>query len=169
MSLMTPDDEELEVGELLTDRIPVRRLTSDDLAAVVRIDAASTGTAREDFYRAKLGRALEDSSVQLSLGAELDGLLVGFLIVTFYYGEFGMPETIAVVEALSVHPEYRGRKVGKALMRQLEMNLRALGVESVRTEVSWDQLELLRFLARMGFEPAPRFCLQKRLGRDVED
>ena len=172
MSPMSPTDrevEELEVGELLTDRIPVRRLTSGDLPAVVRIDAASTGEVREDFYRAKLGRALEDSSVQLSLAAELDDHLVGFLIVTFYYGEFGMPETVAVVEALGVHPEYRGRQVGKALMRQLEMNLRALGVESVRTEVGWEQLELLRFLARMGFEPAPRFCLQKRLGREVED
>ena len=160
--------EELEVGELETDRIPVRRLVSGDLDAVVRIDAAATGLTRGDFYRAKLGRALEDSSVQLSLGAELDGLVAGFLIVTFYYGEFGMPETIAVIEALGVHPEYQGRKVGKALMRQLEMNLRALGVESVRTEVAFEQLEMLQFFARMGFEPAPRFCLQKRLGRAVE-
>jgi len=121
--------EELAAGELDTDDIPVRRLASADLDAVVRIDAASTGRTRKDFYRAKLDRALEDSSVQLSLAAELDGMVVGFLIVTFYYGEFGQPETVAVVEALGVHPEYQGRKVGKALMRQLEMNLRALGVE----------------------------------------
>ncbi len=46
---------------------------------------------------------------------------------------------------------------------QLEMNLGALGVETVRTEVSWDQLELVQFLAHFGFEPAPRFCLQKKL------
>ncbi len=158
------DVDELSVGELETDRVPVRRLTAEDLATVVRIDAASTGTVREDFYRAKLGRALDDSSIQLSLAAELDDLVVGFLIVTFYYGEFGMPETVAVIEALGVHPEYQGQKVGKALMRQLEMNLRALGVESVRTEVAFEQLEMLQFFARMGFEPAPRFCLQKRLG-----
>ena len=132
--------------------------------AVVRIDAASTGATRRDFYRAKLGRALEDSSVQLSLAAELDGMVVGFLIVTFYYGEFGMPETVAVIEAFGVHPDYRGKKVARALIRQLEMNLGALGVETVRTEVSWEQLELLEFLAHFGFEPAPRFCLQKKLG-----
>lgn len=156
-------EEDLKAGELETDRIPVRRLTLMDLEAVVTIDAASTGTTRLDFYRAKLGRALEDSSVQLSLAAELDGMVVGFLIVSFYYGEFGLPETIAVIEAIGVHPEYRGRKVSTALLRQLEMNLRALGVETVRTEVSWEQLDLLRFLAHVGFEPAPRFCLQKRL------
>lgn len=160
---MDAELEELAAGELDTDDILVRRLAQEDLDAVVRIDAASTGRTRRDFYRAKLGRALEDSSVQLSLAAELDGMVVGFLIVTFYYGEFGLPETVAVVEALGVHPEYQGRKVGKALMRQLEMNLRALGVEKVRTEVGWDQLELLQFLARQGFEPAPRFCLQKNV------
>ncbi len=157
------DVEELAVGELETDRIPVRRLTSEDLDAVVGIDAVLTGATRLEFYRAKLSRALEDSSVQLSLAAELDGMPVGFLIVTFYYGEFGMPETVAVIEAIGVHPEYSGRKVGQALMRQLEMNLEALGVESVRTEVAWDQLDLLGFLARSGFEPAPRLCLHKSL------
>ncbi len=158
------DVEELAAGELETDSIPVRRLVLEDLDAVVRIDAASTGTTRRDFYRAKLGRALEDSSVQLSLAAELDGMVVGFLVVTFYYGEFGLPETVAVIEALGVHPEYRGRKVSTAVMRQLEMNLQALGVETVRTEVSFEQLDLLQFLAHLGFEPAPRFCLQKKLG-----
>lgn len=157
-------DPGLAVGELDTDRIPVRRLAPADLEAVVRIDAASTGEARSEFYRAKLGRALEDSSVQLSLAAEQDGMVVGFLIVSFYYGEFGQPETVAVIEAIGVHPEYQGRKVAKALLRQLEVNLQGLRVEQVRTEVAWDQLELMTFLAHAGFRPAPRFCLEKRLG-----
>ncbi len=161
MTDIQPD--ELAAGELETDRIPVRRLDSGDLDAVVKMDADATGVQRREFYRAKLARALEDSSVQLSLAAEQDGMPVGFLIVTFYYGEFGMPETVAVIEAIGVHPEYRGRQVARALMRQLEMNLGALGVETVRTEVSWDQLELVQFLAHFGFEPAPRFCLQKKL------
>ncbi len=157
------DTDDLAAGELEIDRIPIRRLELEDLDAVVKIDETSTGIKRQEFYRAKLSRALEDSSVQLSLAAELDGMAVGFLIVTFYYGEFGLPETIAVIEAIGVHPEYRGQQVARALMRQLEMNLGALGVETVRTEVSWDQLELVQFLAHFGFEPAPRFCLQKKL------
>jgi len=159
-----PELDDLSAGELDTDRIPVRTLGLADLDAVVRIDAESTGGPRTDFYRTKIQRALEDSSLQLSLAAELDGQVVGFLIVAFYYGEFGLPETIAVVEAIGVHPEYRRRHVGRALMRQLEMNLGALGVETVRTEVDWAQLELLHFLARSGFRPAPRLCLEKTLG-----
>lgn len=155
--------EELAPGELDTDRVPVRTLRPDDLEAVVRIDQAATGTARNDFYRAKLARAVEDSSVQLSLAAEADGIVVGFVIVTFYYGEFGAPETVAVMEAIGVHPEYSGRHIARALMRQLEMNLRALGVEKVRTEVDWEQLDFLQFLAHMGYRPAPRFCLERTI------
>ncbi len=167
--MTTIDPPELAPGELDTDSVPVRRLTQDDLDAVVRIDAMSTGAPRTDFYRTKLQRALEDSSVQLSLAAEQDSMVVGFLFVTFYYGEFGMPEPTAVVEAMGVHPDYRGRRVGKALMRQLEMNLAALGVETMRTEVGWNQLDLLGFLASSGFQPAPRFCLEKRVGTGSED
>jgi ribosomal protein S18 acetylase RimI-like enzyme len=160
--------EELPAGELETDHIPVRRLDEDDLTAVVRIDEASTGATRTDFYRAKIRRAIEDSSMQLSLAAEADGMVVGFLVVAFYYGEFGIPETTAVVEALGVHPEYRRRQVGRALIRQLEMNLGALGVEAIRTEVDWSQLDLLGFLQKSGFAPAPRFCLAKRIGASTE-
>lgn len=160
---------ELGVGELETDSIAVRTLTEDDLEAVVRIDASSSGLTRQDFYRAKIDRALNDSSVQLSLGAELDDMLVGFLIVAFYYGEFGIPETVAVIEAIGVHPEYRRHKVGLALLRQLEMNLRALHVEKVRTEVAWEQIDLLAFLAQTGYRPAARLCLEKDLsGRRPE-
>ena len=167
---MTTTDlvDELPSGELTTDHVLVRRLGEDDLDAVVRIDAVSTGAPRADFYRAKIRRALEDSSMQLSLAAEVDGMVAGFLVVTFYYGEFGIPETTAVLEALGVHPEYRRRQVGRALMRQLEMNLGALGVSAIRTEVDWNQLDLLGFLQGAGFSPAPRFCLVKRLGGPSE-
>lgn len=158
------DTEELGPGELPTDAIPVRTLSEEDLDAVVRIDRAATGLSRRDFYEAKIVRALEDSSVQLSLAAEIDDHVVGFLIVSFYYGEFGVPETVAVMEAIGVHPDYRGRNVSAALFRQLDMNLQALGVEKLRTEVDWQQLELMRFLAHIGFAPASRLCLERSIG-----
>ena len=151
-------------GELETDHVHVRNLTMDDLAAVVKIDAMSTGMQRADFYRTKIKQAVEDSTLQLSLAAEIDDLVVGFLTVTFYYGEFGRPEKVAVLDAIGVHPEFRGRKVAKALLRQLLMHLGALGVESVRTEVSAEQAQLLSFLARAGFLPAARVCLEMKIG-----
>ena len=101
--------------------------------------------------------------MELSLAAELDGMLVGFLLVAFYYGEFGIPEPVAVIESIGVHREYQGRGVGRALLRQLETNLAGLRVDRVRTEVDWREHELLGFLARCGYQPIPRLCLEKLL------
>ena len=155
--------DEQDAGQLVTDSIPVRQLGMGDLDAVVRIDEASTGLSRREFFRRRIERTLAESSIHLSLAAELDGMVVGFLTVTFYQGEFGLPEQVAVLDAIGVHPEYRKRLVAFALMRQLEMNLRALHVERLRTEVDWDQFELLGFMRRMGFRPAARLCLEKLL------
>ncbi len=53
----------------------------------------------------------------------------------------------------------RGQHVGKALLRQLRLNLSALRVTTLRTEVSWDDFDLLAFFKKEGFAPAQRLCL----------
>jgi len=151
-------------GVLETDAIPVRALRADDLDAIVRIDAAITGRARRRYYEQQVAAALHERGVQMALVAECDGLPVGFLLAAVYYGEFGLPEPVAVLESLGVHPDFRGRHVGAALLRQLEQNLRGLGIDRVETQVDWDQGDLLAFLRRHGFAPIPRLCLARRIG-----
>lgn len=158
-----PDD--LPAGTIETDHVLVRALATADLDAVVAIDAISTGLPRADFFRKRIARSMEDSSVHLSLAAELDEHVVGFVAVTFYYGEFGRPEPVAVLDAIGIHPDYRGQRVAAALLRQLDMNLGGLRVERMRTEVDWSQQELLSFFAHSGFRPAERICLERRVGR----
>lgn len=150
-----------EPGTLETDAVTVRELTPDDLDAVVKIDALRSGRARGEYYQRKLDEA-QGSRPRISLAAELDGLMAGFLLGRLYYGEFGLPEPTAVVDSIGVHPELAGRHVGAALMRQLTMNMRSLGIESIRTEVEWDS-ELVPFMAKQGFKPSPRLCLELRL------
>ena len=157
------DNWDLEPGVLETDHVLVRSLRMDDLEAVVNIDAAWGGELRREFYRIRIQRSLEESSIHLSLAAELNDKVVGFVTVTFFEGEFGRPERAAVLDAVGVHPDQSGQSVAKALLRQLEMNLRALRVEELRTEVDWDRFALLGFLAHAGFKPASRLCLQKSL------
>ncbi len=154
-------DADLPAGVLETDHVLVRSLGEPDFDAVVAIDAASTGLRREDFFRKRIASSVADSSVHLSLAAELDDHVVGFVAVSLFYGEFGRPEPIAVLDAIGVDPGYRGRHIARALLRQLEMNLGALRVERLRTEVGWDQQELLGFFASAGFAPAARLCLEK--------
>jgi predicted N-acetyltransferase YhbS len=148
------------------DDVSVRDLREGDLAPIVRIDRASTGRLRREYYEAKLRAAIAEPKLRMSLVAELDDHVVGFLLARVYFGEFGRMEPAAVIDSLGVDPEYRNRHVGAAMMRQLLANLTALRVERIETQVDWDQFDLLAFLAKCGFRPAPRLCLERRLDAD---
>jgi len=124
------------------------------------MDERITGRSRHAWYEGKLKRALEDSDVQVSLGAEREGLLVGAMLATLYYGEFGLPEPIAVLDTVLVDPDFGRQGIASALFEQLTTNLRALRIERLRTEVAWDDQELLAFFASRGFAPVPRLVLE---------
>lgn len=146
----------------------VRNLRPRDLEGVVALDARITGTRREGYFRVKLDQALRETGVQVSLAAEVDGALAGFLLSRVYYGEFGEPEAAAVLDTIGVHPGHRGRGVGSALVSQLRTNLLGLGIQRLRTEVSWEGFDLVSFLRKEGFRPAPRFCLDLDLAEHRE-
>jgi len=55
-----------------------------------------------------------------------------------------------------VHPEFRHRRVGHALLSQLFVNMGALRVERVETIVAPHDLALLGFLYATGFAPSQR-------------
>lgn len=143
----------------------IRNLRPDDLEAAIRVDARILGRRRDEFLRLKLQQAFADSGIAISLAAELDGQFVGFLLARVYFGEFGVTERVAVMDVLDVHPEFRGRGVGPALIDQLRTNLLALGIRTLQTEVAWDSLELMAFFQREGFTIAPRLCLDLDLER----
>ena len=149
-----------EPGVLETDAVLVRTLREEDLEAVVAIDAAATGRKRPQYFQLMLQRALQLAGLQVSLVAELEGCVVGFLIGSVYYGEYGVTDPSASIDTIGVEPRFRGRHVGKALMRQLRINLGALRITTLRTEVPCEDFELLAFFKSEGFAPAKRLCLE---------
>ncbi len=152
--------ETAEPGTLETDAVLVRSLRAEDLPKVVAIDAAAVGRRRPHYFERLLDRALQDSDIHLSLVAELDERVVGFVVATVFYGEFGVIEPSATLDAIGVDPDSRRQHVGEALLRQLRLNLGALRVTRIRTEVAWNDLALLAFFAHQGFTPAARLCLE---------
>jgi ribosomal protein S18 acetylase RimI-like enzyme len=144
---------------LETDNISVRIMRQRDLDAVVSIDAAAIGHRRPQYFELMLERAVKQATLQVSLAAELDSCIVGFVIASLYYGEYGVTEPTASLDAIGVHPAHRGQHVATALLRQLRANLSALRVTTLRTEVSWDDFDLLAFFKKEGFAPAHRLCL----------
>jgi len=143
--------------------IRIRILTAADERRLVQIDQRLTGRSRAEWYRRRLARALRESDVNVSLGAEVDGCLAGAVLCTVQYGEFGVADPVAVLDTLIVDPGFQKQGVGAALLEQLQKNLAGLRVERVRTEVDWTERELMGFLAQAGFTPAPRLVLEHRL------
>jgi ribosomal protein S18 acetylase RimI-like enzyme len=149
-----------ETDALERDAVVVRAMRTDDLNAVVAIDAAASGRRRPRYFELMLQRAITQAALQISLVAEVDSRIVGFVIGSLYYGEYGVAEPSASIDAVSVDPEIRGKNIGKALMRQLRLNLGALRIATLRTEVSWDHFGLLGFFRSQGFKPSSRICLE---------
>ena len=148
---------------LSRDRMVIRSLKENDLAAVVRIDEKLIGFDRSAYYGAKFKEMLNESGIRVSLVAEEDGMVTGFVMARVDFGEFGQVEKAAVIDTIGVHPAYWGSGIGHALLSQLLVNLSTLQVESVRTLVRWDDFVLQRFLLGCGFGPSQRLVLSKNL------
>ena len=141
------------------ENVYVRRLRPDDLEAVVALDAKSVGRRRDEYFKLKLEMAMNETGVEVSLAAEIDGMFVGFMISRVFYGEFGISEPAAVMEVIGVEPNFRGKGIAHAMLRQLRTNLLGLGVKKIQTEVTWEDQAMMSFFQHEGFTPAPRLCL----------
>ncbi len=143
--------------------IVVRTLQLSDLDEITRIDAHNHGSPRRDYYRLKLEQAMADTSVRMGLAAEIDGMLVGFLMGSMFHGDFGIPELAASIDAVGVHGDFARRGVATALWEQFVTNLKALRVERVRTQVAWNDWQLMSFFQKIGFCPGQHVCIEREL------
>ena len=160
-SPMRPGGDDYET--LSRDRVPVRSMKEDDLAAAVRIDRKLTGRDRSAYYAAKLREMLTESGIRVSLVAEEDGFVVGFVMARVDFGEFGKVDKAAILDTIGVHPGFAGSGIGHALLSQLFLNLATLQVETVLTQVSPENIDLQRFLYSCGFHPSQRLVLSKTI------
>ena len=151
-------------GALSSDRIPVRSMNENDLAAMIAIDKKTSGNDRSAYYRRKQQEVLHQSGVRVSLIAELDDHPVGFIMARVDYGEFGRASAAAVMDTIGVDPDYGGQGIGQALMYKLLANLAILHVETIRTEIDWNASDLIAYLSDAGFTPAQTIVVCKKVG-----
>lgn len=144
---------------LARDRLPIRSMTAGDLNEIVEIDRRITGRDRRSYYERLMDQVLGKTGVRVSLVAEHDGLLIGFVMARVDYGEFGRTEPVAVLDTIGIRPDYQHHDAGGALLSQLFVNLAALRIERIRTVTPWNGFDIQHFLAETGFRPAQRLCL----------
>lgn len=144
-------------------RCDVQAMRPADLPQILRIDRQITGSDRSAYIQAKLGEAMDDSAIRVSLTARLDGAIVGFLMARADLGDFGRVEPVAVLDTLGVDPGYGHRGVGHALVSQLFGNLEALQIDRVETSVHPTERALLGFMLATGFVRSQRLSFVRTL------
>lgn len=97
----------------------------------------------------------------LFLVAELAGEIVGSLMGG-YDGHRGWANYLAV------HPDFRGRGIGNALMSRLEKKLMAQGCPKIQLLVREDNQAVIAMYEKLGYEVQDVLCLGRQLISDEE-
>jgi GNAT superfamily N-acetyltransferase len=141
--------------------VVVRPLEASDLDAIVVIDEKLSGHTRKDYWR----RRLEIANLRppwMSVVAETDGRLVGFLFGWVGESEFGIARPTGWVDLIGVDPAYRGRGVARALLdRFVESGRELRALERVATLVDLGQGDVREFFLRRGFQPGRMVQLER--------
>jgi predicted N-acetyltransferase YhbS len=144
------------------ENVKIRGLKTEDLDAIVKIDEKVLGENRKDYWERKL-QSMNNKSSQVSLVAEVEGEVVGFILGDVSGWEFGVPETIGWIDTIGVEPGYQKKGVATALAHELIKNLKAIGVKTIYTLVSWNDWDLLQFFHAMGFTRGDMINLELRI------
>ncbi len=144
------------------EKVKIRTLKKEDLNAIVEIDQKVLGENRRNYWERKL-ESMNHQSSQISLVAEMEGKVAGFILGDISGWEFGVPETIGWIDTLGVDPDHQKKGLATALARALIQNLRTLGVKTLYTLVSWNDWDLLQFFHAMGFSRGDMINLELKV------
>lgn len=140
----------------------IRTLKKTDLDAIAEIDERVLGESRRNYWEKKLD-LMNDKSSPFSLVAEMDEKVIGFILGDVSGLEFGVPETIGWIDTIGIDPTYQKRGVATALANELIKNLKAIGVKTIYTLVSWNDWDLLQFFHAMGFTRGDMINLELKI------
>ena len=149
--------------------VKIRPLSLDNIKDIVRIEKHIEGKLgiineeRMEYLKEATRYNIERSDPMMSLGAELDGNIVGFIIGEIRIWEFGIGEKTGWIRILGVDPDFQrrgiGRKLGEALLEHFERR----GIKRVRTMAEWYTGDLISFFKSLGFDMLNMIPLEKEL------
>lgn len=128
----------------------LRTLTELDLDGLLRIVERTTGRYQPHLWEDRVTYYLRRDP-ELSVVAEEEGRVVGFVLADIRSGEFGLDEPTGWIEVVGVDPSRSGGGLGRALVEELLERFRGRGVGSVRTLVDRSMPEIESFFRKMGF------------------
>jgi len=140
----------------------IRPLTNEDLDAIVTIDEKVLGECRKNYWERKI-EMMNDKISKVSLVADVEKKVVGFILGDVSGWEFGVPNTIGWIDTIGIDPVYQKKGLATALAHEVIKNLKVLGVKTIYTLVSWDDWDLLQFFHAMGFTRGDMINLELKI------
>jgi ribosomal protein S18 acetylase RimI-like enzyme len=144
------------------EHLKIRPLSIEDLEAIVAIDQKVLGEKRRDYWEKKL-HMMDEKASQVSLVAEVQGEVLGFILGDVSGWEFGVPDTIGWIDTIGVDPVHQKKGLATALAQELIQRLQAIGVRTIYTLVNWDDWDLLQFFHAMGFTRGDMINLELKI------
>jgi predicted N-acetyltransferase YhbS len=144
------------------ENMKIRPLKKEDLDAIVEIDEKVLGENRRNYWKRKL-ELMDNKSSQVSLVAEVEGKVVGFILGDVSGWEFGVPDTIGWIDTIGIDPVYQKKGLATALAQELVKKLKTVGVRTIYTLVSWNDWNLLQFFHAMGFTRGDMINLELKI------
>ena len=146
----------------LKAQVRVRPLDELDIGSITQIDERITGSYRPEIWEQRVGYYLRRDP-ESSQVAEVDGKVVGFMLGDVRAGEFGLENPSGWIERFGIHPDYRGRDIGRQMFDAMMAHFRSIGATTVRTLVDDSDAGVAGFLGALGFVPSPLKSLELRL------
>ena len=138
---------------------------ASDLDAVVALDAASTGTAKAEYWQDILERFTQKNSRikrYFLVGRSPGNELLGFIVGEIRAWEFGSPPCGWVI-ALNVTTDHRERGIGTKLLDALCAQMKKDGATTIRTMVLANDKVNLSFFRGEGSAAGPYIELERPL------
>jgi ribosomal protein S18 acetylase RimI-like enzyme len=132
-------------------KVNIRRMTRNDIPEVLFLDRVITGRKRDIIKFEDLASANPGTPPDLSFVAEIDGEMVGFSINRSTYLMVPLTE-VCIIHAILVHPDHRGKGIGRKLIQALLNLCQTEGIGTVRALIPRDNKELQAIFERKGFK-----------------
>ena len=144
--------------------IKIRLMKADDFDAVVEIDGKVLTAPRPEYYELKFEKLFKSKDyLPVSLVAEEDGTVVGFVMGELYMGEYGIFQEQATLDTIGVDPQYQHQGIGEQLINEFVDHLRKVGVKKINTLVDWNDSKLIHFFSVNQFSPSKTINLERSL------
>ena len=145
----------------MIEGLKIRKIKPEDAKELERIQSLITRSpSKTDFKKIIQDQLNKDKDV--SLVAEVNGRIVGYMISYVIYAGFGIDKS-AWIATFGIDPKFMGQGIGKRLAEEIFKKYQKMGIKNIYTSVRWDSVDLLSFFKTLGFDRSEFINLRKEL------